>query len=99
MRPRRSRDRAWGTILWREFGASAYDLGSFSVLRNYASDVLVPWRLTFWPRPVMVTAMWLRCLSFSRSVTATPTPVLSTMSSVVGLASRPSEITGVVKGG
>ena len=29
-----------GTILWREFGASAYDLGFFSVVRNYASDIL-----------------------------------------------------------
>jgi len=40
MRPGRSRDPAQSTILWREFGASAYDLGSFSVALNYTSAVL-----------------------------------------------------------
>jgi hypothetical protein len=39
MRPGRSRDPAQSTILWREFGASAYDLGSFSVALNYTSAV------------------------------------------------------------
>jgi hypothetical protein len=30
-----SRSTSCGTILWREFGASAYDLGSFSVDLSY----------------------------------------------------------------
>jgi hypothetical protein len=55
MRPGRSRDPAQSTILWREFGASAYDLGSFSVALNYTSAVLglvayMVWRLVVRPR-------------------------------------------------
>jgi hypothetical protein len=40
MRLRRSPDPLCGTILWREFGASAYDLGSFCVGLSYTSLVL-----------------------------------------------------------
>jgi hypothetical protein len=39
MRLRRSPDPLCGTILWREFGASAYDLGSFCVGLSYTSLV------------------------------------------------------------